>query len=327
MTHPTTHRRQSALLNVGALLLMTAALTGCALSSHQAQTTSMGRAVSGDQMVALASQPGQVRLTRVVAADWAVDRAGLINLDHPEAQAAGLEDGLEDIQIYFYALEHPTHGPFMIDTGVARVFETPDEAPVSWLVAAAMNTDALHIHTDTARWLEDKSLAGVLMTHLHLDHVMGLPDIPKDVPIYTGPGESQDSSFKNMFVQGTTDRLLDGFGALQQWSFEADPSGRFEGVLDLFGDGQVFAIHAPGHTPGSTAYLVRTPTGPELIVGDASHTDWGWSHGVEPGSFSVDVPQSARSLAQLRALEQALPGLTVHLGHQHHGQTHALHIH
>jgi glyoxylase-like metal-dependent hydrolase (beta-lactamase superfamily II) len=111
--------------------------------------------------------------------------------------------------------------------------------------------------------------------------------------------------------------MLEGKGPLHEWAFVRDPSGRFAGVVDVFGDESVFAIHVPGHTPGSTAFLVRTPTGPELITGDVSHTRWGWEHRVEPGTFTMDGPRSVTSLAQLATLAHDLPGIVVHLGHQH----------
>jgi len=37
---------------------------------------------------------------------------------------------------------------------------------------------------------------------------------------------------------------------------------------------------------------------------------------VEPGSFSSDVPRSAESLARMRRLVAAHPGVEVRLGHQ-----------
>jgi glyoxylase-like metal-dependent hydrolase (beta-lactamase superfamily II) len=87
-------------------------------------------------------------------------------------------------------------------------------------------------------------------------------------------------------------------------------------VLDVFGDGSLFALHVPGHTRGSTAFLARTLAGPKLLTGDACHTAWGWVHGVEPGSFSTDGPRSVGSLAALRALAAEHPEIEVHLGHQ-----------
>lgn len=303
------------------LLALLPTFAACAVTTHSAAPTDLGEAVASDRMIAQAAEPGPVQLTQVVAADWAVDRGGLINLDHPKAEAAGLEEGMEDIQIFFYVLEHPTRGTFLIDTGVAESFRRPDDVPVSALVAAAMNMEALKIHVDTRQWIAANGpVQGVFLTHLHLDHIMGLPDLPQDTPVYTGPGEAAASQFMNMFVQGTTDDLLEGLGALQEWRFAPDASGRLDGVLDVFGDGTVFAIHVPGHTPGSTAFLVRTPQGPQLIVGDASHTTWGWEHGVEPGFFNMDGARSVQSLGKLKALEEALPGVIVHIGHQHHAE-------
>ncbi|MDF2696775.1 MAG: Beta-lactamase-like protein, partial [Labilithrix sp.] len=72
----------------------------------------------------------------------------------------------------------------------------------------------------------------------------------------------------------------------------------------------------PGHTPGSTAYLARTSSGPILFTGDACHTTWGWDHGVEPGSFSSDKARSAASLERLRRFVKKHPSIEVRVGHQ-----------
>src|SRR5207237_10380367 len=114
----------------------------------------------------------------------------------------------------------------------------------------------------------------VTLTHLHLDHVSGLPDVPHGTPIYAGPRELTAHTFNNMFVRSSIDRAFAGQDAVAEWPFAPDPDGRFAGVLDIFGDGSVWAIHVPGHTPGSTAYLLRTPQGPVLLTGDVCHTAW-----------------------------------------------------
>jgi glyoxylase-like metal-dependent hydrolase (beta-lactamase superfamily II) len=87
-------------------------------------------------------------------------------------------------------------------------------------------------------------------------------------------------------------------------------------VLDVFGDGSFWAISAPGHTPGSIAFLARTPHGPVLLTGDVCHTAWGWQHGVEPGTFSDDLAGSADSLARLERFVRRHPSIEVRLGHQ-----------
>jgi len=73
---------------------------------------------------------------------------------------------------------------------------------------------------------------------------------------------------------------------------------------------------APGHTAGSTAYLIRSTGGPVLLTGDVSHTRWGWQHGVEPGDFTCDHTGNLESLQQLKALVERHPQIAVRLGHQ-----------
>ena len=291
----------------------------CAASHHPTQPADLGSASASHEMLVVIPQPGPVEFESVKAADWVVARSGLINLDHPKARSAGLEDGDQAIGIYFHVLRHPRFGTFIVDTGVESGFRDPDgNSRVNFLVESAMRTSDLEIHITTREWLalQSEPLAGVFLTHLHLDHVMGLPDVPASTPVYVGPGESSVSQFLNLFSRGTIDRMLEASGPLREWSYAGDPDGRFTAVVDIFGDASVWAIHVPGHSPGSTAYLIRTPTGPKLLVGDASHTRWGWENGVEPGTFSVDAPRSALSLAVLRELVQEFPQLEVYLGHQ-----------
>jgi glyoxylase-like metal-dependent hydrolase (beta-lactamase superfamily II) len=322
-SHPTPAHRPSlpdTLSTIaGLLLLAILAALGCTASRHPTVPSTLGVARSSDDLLAVIDEPGPIAFEKVVAADWAVDRSGLINLDHPKAREAGLEDGPEAIQIYFYVLEHPDNGTFIVDSGIERGFEAPAENDrVSFIVRQAMNVGALRVHVTMADWLAARAqpLSGVFLTHIHIDHVMGLPDLPASTPVYAGPGEPDARAFLNMFTRGTIDRLTERQGALREWRFEPDPAGRFAGVIDVFGDGSLWALHVPGHSPGSTAFVVRTPDGPQLLLGDATHTAWGWRNGVEPGTFSHDQPLSVRSLAGLLALSERFPRMPVHPGHQ-----------
>lgn len=294
---------------------------GCAPTSHPVAPANLGAATSWAAFEARIDEPGPVKLTRVDAADWEVDLSGLLNLDHQKAQAAGLEDRPEPVRIYFYVLEHPTRGTFLVDTGVARsIAQRSDDMPVGWMVRQAMNLDALQVHVDTATWIErhGKPLSGVFLTHLHLDHVLGLQDIPKTTPIYVGPGEAHESRFLHLFSRGTISDNLEGFGPLRELSVPAPGNAPF-GVIDLFGDGSVYGLHLPGHTAGSMAFLVRTPEQPHLITGDGCHTAWGWENDVEPGTFNADQELAVQSFEKLRSFASAHPNLRVHLGHQELG--------
>ena len=294
------------------------AAAGCRPSLHPVEPATLGEPVEGSFDLQV-DRPGPVRVETIAAADWAVPLRGLLNLGHEDAEAAGLKNRVEPIQVYFHALRHPEHGLFLVDTGIeAALRDDPKHAAVRGLAAKILHTDDMTIHQDTASWIaaQDEPVQGVFLTHLHIDHVSGMPDVPPQTPVYLGPGETEARGFGYGASRPTFNRALQDVGALQEWQFQPDPDGRFAGVLDVFGDGSVWALHVPGHTPGSTAYLVRTPEGPVLLTGDASHTAWGWEHSVEPGTFSHDLDQSAQSLDQLRALAEAHPGMDVRVGHQ-----------
>ena len=305
-------------LRKGLLVLLAAAsAAACRVTSHDAVPGTLGRVASSSQMEAQLAEPGLVTVERVVAGDWEVPLEGLLNLDDPAAQAAGIEDRPEPIKIYFYVIRHSTMGTYLVDSGIGRAFRDGDDTIASAIVESAMNLEALAVHEDTASWIgrEAAPIRGVFLTHLHLDHVLGLPDVPRGTPIYVGPGEAESSRFLNLFVQGTTDRALEGHD-MRSWRTEADPDGVYEGVVDVFGDGSFFAVHVAGHTAGSMAFVAATADGPVLIAGDTCHTSWGWQHGVEPGEFTEDRPKNRKNLEALRELAARHDGMTVYLGHQ-----------
>ncbi|MEY4549869.1 MAG: hypothetical protein RL685_6064 [Pseudomonadota bacterium] len=293
-------------------------LSSCAMTSHQTQPARLGDPGSLAELEAVIDQPGPIAVETVTAAVWHVPLSGLLNLEHPSARSAGLQEREEPVQIFLHALHHPDRGVYLIDSGVQAEIHGDDSA-IGSLVASVAGLDELKVQLDTRAWLKRQPAppSGVFLTHLHLDHVMGLPDIPAGTPLYAGPGEAQASAFENLFVQGTTDRELEGHAPLSEWPFPVVAAGEGSvAVLDVFGDGTLWALHVPGHTPGSTAFVARSPQGPVLFTGDACHTAWGWEHAVEPGSFSSDAPRSRQSLLALRALVERHPGMSVRLGHQ-----------
>jgi glyoxylase-like metal-dependent hydrolase (beta-lactamase superfamily II) len=296
-----------------------AALAGCSSTSHPATPANLGVAASSPALEAVVDQPGPVTVKTFVSAEWEVPRSGLINLDHPTAKAAGLKDGPEPIKLFVHAVRHPTRGLFIVDTGVERAFVSdPGHALVHGMFGSLAHVEKLKVDADTAAILAQlgEPVQGVLLTHLHMDHVLGTRDVPAAVPIYVGASDAEDRSFMNLLERGIYDDAFAGKAPLREVHFSADAGGEFDGVIDVFGDGTFWALSVPGHTPGSIAYVARTPEGPVLLTGDACHTSWGWEHGVEPGTFSDDRAKSADSLGRLKHLAAAHPRMQVRLGHQ-----------
>ncbi|MFK8083491.1 MAG: MBL fold metallo-hydrolase [Granulosicoccus sp.] len=277
---------------------------------HAASVSPLGQASSREALVSSLSTGQHVKFRAIKSANWSVPLSGLLNLNHPTAQSAALKDKEEPIQVYAYHIEHPTHGNFLIDTGISQQFvEDPAAQGIPRILRSQLGFDRLEILTSTESVISNmqRPLKGVFMTHLHLDHISGLPAVDKQVPVYVGRGESAERYFLFAATRGIVDTVLRGRPELREWS---------EPYVDIFGDGSVFAIHSPGHTAGSTAYLINTASGPILIAGDACHTAWGWNNNVEPGKFSTNQPMSRISLNRLVELVKEFPQIAVRPGHQ-----------
>jgi N-acyl homoserine lactone hydrolase len=287
-------------------------------TTHPSEPARTGTPVGSAAMEARIDEPGPMRVT-TVGVDWQANLSGVLNLKEPKAKAAGLKNRKEPIKIYAHALQHPSQGFFLVDTGVSKRFaQDPKSVGVGAVLRKFAGIQDMHTQPSTADIIQGQGtpLKGVFMTHLHLDHVSGLPDIPTDVPIYTGAHEAEASLFLNLIAQGTNNNLLHGRPPLQELQFQTDPDGAFEGVVDVFGDSSLFAILTPGHTAGHISLITRTPDGPVLLTGDVCHTRWGWENGVEPGTFLAERQPSIDSLRKLKKLSERHPNMDVRLGHQ-----------
>lgn len=273
---------------------------------------------SSSETVPLSPKPKSfVEFQTIKVADWEASLAGLLDLDDPKAKSAGLKDRQEPIAIYFYVIKHPKYGSFMIDSGMGENFPKGEEGSrVSSIVESQMHFDKLKVYETTKAYLIKNKidLKGVFFTHLHLDHTLGAYDIDRSVPFYVGPGEVTTRQFINLFVQGSTNRLLGENPNLVQLDFGKSESEI--AVLDFFGDQSFYILSVPGHTPGSLAFYIPSKEGAHLVLGDTCHTRWGWNENVTPGFFTTDRKLNRKSLDFLKGLEEKQNPKFVYPGHQ-----------
>lgn len=327
------HPRSLALALALALTLLAAAVTtgGCAVTSHPAAVWAPEKAPTAlpapRTWAEALSGPVTLHFEPVLSARWQVERAGLINLDNPAA-ADQPHDELP-IVLPVHVLTHPTAGLFIVDTGISsalaqqqRTGERVEASAIGWPLTVLLEklepveplADILARQTDAEG--AQRPLAGVLFTHLHVDHILGLPDVPADTPLYTGVGEATATGAMNLAVRGTNDALFAGHAAFREIDSTAGVTiGDVAHAVDFFGDGSLWVIPAPGHTPGSLAYVANTDQGPVLFTGDTSHTRWGFVHDVEPGSFTADHAANKQALGALRSIARDVEGLQVYTGH------------
>lgn len=296
------------------------ALAACRVSRHPTEPYAPPAAArpapaGWDEVLA---HPVDVEVQIVVSARWKVWRKGLVDLKHPVAKEAGLKNETVPIVLQVGVIRHPSAGDFVVDTGVSEEQVTRDRKGAVRGLARVL-TKTLEPVESLAGIVARRGLEprGVLLTHSHFDHVLGLPDLPPDVPIYVGPGELRDRRGGNGLLRPTMRRLLDGRAPVR----EIDPATTialdpFPAVVDLVGDGSIWGIVCEGHTEGSMAWLVNSTDGPALFVGDTSHTRWGWDHGVPPGTFTSDHELNEVALDRLRQFVAQHPETKVYVGHE-----------
>lgn len=301
--------------NFSVLFILCLFALSCQVTSHQVKPFSSDK---GTGQIPLSPKPKHwVEFQVVKVADWEASLAGLLDLDDPKAKAAGLKDRKEPISIYFYLVKHPKFGTFMIDSGVGESFtKGKDALPISSIVESQMHFSKMQVYQTTKTYLHQNKIdiKGVFLTHLHLDHTLGSSELDNSIPLYVGPGEVTSKYFINLFVQGSTNRLLGENSNLIQFDFGKDKDQIT--VLDFFGDESFYILSVPGHTPGSLAFFIPTKEGAHLVLGDTSHTSWGWKEGVTPGAFTSDHKLNRKSLDFLKGLENTHKLKFVYPGHQ-----------
>ena len=162
-------------------------------------------------------------------------------------------------------VRHPL-GDVLIDTGVGRTIAAQlKEAPFLF----RLGTDLVPLKTAAdqldAAGYDRKHLRCIILTHAHWDHVSGVADFP-GVPVLVTAAEHRfirDGGWVTV-----TARSMD-VSRLQEYAFDGGPYLGFEHSHDLYGDGTIVIVPAPGHTPGSVVVFLTLPGGTRYaFVGD-----------------------------------------------------------
>jgi len=116
-----------------------------------------------------------------------------------------------------------------------------------------------------AAGIQPTQIHAIVLTHAHWDHVSGLDDL-RTVPVWLSQPERD-------FIRdgGEPSALVRGFGDLPYVTLEY-PDGPYLGYgrsRDVWGDGSVVLVPAPGHTPGSLIAFITLPDQQRYaLVGD-----------------------------------------------------------
>jgi len=249
-----------------------------------------------------------------------VPRAGMLQLkseDLPDEQRRADETLFVDVYAFWFCRPDDAEECYLIDSGLDSSYSNGgnvDGVLADDYIIASRQREGQSIEAQLARLNpHGERLQGVFFTHLHGDHTSGVPALPDGLRYFVAENE-QYINYWLVYYGGHLDAVnkLEEIDLHGPRSYEAPLLGR---VVDLFGDGSLWAVSTPGHSNAHLSYLAMTESGPVLLTGDASHTRIGFESAVEPG-WVFEREEARTSLEKLRAFAAAQPALRVVYGHE-----------
>lgn len=172
-------------------------------------------------------------------------------------------------------VSHP-HGDLLIDAGFGvhvgehvRMLARVERAPLELGRTVAQQLDDAGY--DRSR------LAGVLVTHVHWDHVSGLDSLR--VPVWINREELR---YARSDPHGAVFRAVSAGLEIREYDLGGPAHLGFPASFDVHGDGSVVVALAAGHTHGSVVVFVTLPDGDRYaFIGDLTWQIDGITRGAE----------------------------------------------
>ena len=126
---------------------------------------------------------------------------------------------------------------------------------------------ASHLHNLS---MKPHDLDFVLISHLHWDHVSGVPDL-SNVPLRIHRVEYDAAHYGLLDANRSLVRSLLSDNPIELFDCTGPAYEGFTTSHDLFGDGSIVLVPLPGHTAGNIGMLIRRANGsPLFLLGDAA---------------------------------------------------------
>lgn len=168
-------------------------------------------------------------------------------------------------------IRHP-RATFLYDTGLcADVYTYLVSRPLLFRKTLANFTleQSLHDHLQRLNVARGE-LDFALLSHLHWDHVSGIPDIP-GVPLRINRVEYDAARYGLFAANNDLVSQLMCDNPIELFDCAGPAYEGFRSSYDLFGDGSVVLVPLPGHTAGNTGMFINRSNGSRVfLLGDAA---------------------------------------------------------
>jgi N-acyl homoserine lactone hydrolase len=235
------------------------------------------------------------------------------------------EDGLMEIPIPAYLLEHPSAGAVLVDTGMHGSLadgggreRARNLGPIGQMMSrhASMRPDQTVAAQLRAHGMSAADIRLVVMTHLHFDHASALCDFP-NATVLVDEREWEAAWARGGVLNGYSRAQLDpglSYCTIDFTAASVVPRAPFERTVDVFGDGALTLCATPGHTAGHLSLIARLEGGEVLLSADAAYTMATIRDGERPW-LTHDRKAFEHSLRQIQAYDRENPDALIIPGH------------
>jgi N-acyl homoserine lactone hydrolase len=268
-------------------------------------TLNKNRIVDWDEIF---PKPRPITLRSFKTGKVIINRKGTLNPQHP--QARDIKNEKLEVPIMAHWIHHEEKGDYFLDAGLDDSYYMDPFGGLKGSEVDEFNQDEnenIANHLDRNRIL----LKGVFLSHLHADHAAGQRELPRDIKYVAAKGEYENYHPK---IYGD---FLKGLGTLHEIDFNENEEIKPLGPsADLLGDGSLWAILTPGHTPGHTSFLVNGFDGPIFLTMDACFIQENLEAGVAPIDYTWNVEMAQETLEKIIAFLAEYPQVRVICGHE-----------
>jgi len=212
------------------------------------------------------------------------------------------ETPVRELFVPCYLIEHP-EGRMIWDAGLPLAMAGQGRIEEDGGVYMTYERSLLEQLADMD--LEPADIDLVAFSHMHYDHVGAANAFTESTLLI------QDTEHAAAFINVTNPVFQpDLYMDLKDSEMEM-----LSGDHDVFGDGRVMIISAPGHTPGHQVLLLRLANaGPLVLSGDLYHFQMSRKLRRAP-TFNTDAEETFRSMEKVEALIEA-EGATLWIEHE-----------